>query len=99
MCYSLRPSRADPAAVNPCAFGLSPKFSTPVEKTVENRALGHEPVGSRPGPDRNKGEPAQFLYVVPTHVVFSRRSDLGNRPGPQCTFQGLAHQALFRRNC
>ena len=27
-----------PAVVIPCAFGLSPKFSTPVEKTVENRA-------------------------------------------------------------
>ena len=26
-----------PAAVDPCSFGLSPKFSTPVEKTVENR--------------------------------------------------------------
>ena len=26
-----------PAVVIPCAFGLSPKFSTPVEKTVENR--------------------------------------------------------------
>ena len=25
-----------PAVVIPCAFGLSPKFSTPVEKTVEN---------------------------------------------------------------
>jgi hypothetical protein len=23
--------------VNPCTFGLSPKFSTPVEKAVENR--------------------------------------------------------------
>jgi hypothetical protein len=26
-----------PAVVIQCAFGLSPKFSTPVEKTVENR--------------------------------------------------------------
>jgi hypothetical protein len=26
-----------PAVLIPCAFGLSPKFSTPVEKTVENR--------------------------------------------------------------
>ena len=26
-----------PAAAIPCTFGLSPKFSTPVEKTVENR--------------------------------------------------------------
>src|SRR6185503_8879648 len=26
-----------PAAVDPCSFGLSPEFSTPVEKTVENR--------------------------------------------------------------
>jgi hypothetical protein len=29
--------RSTPAVVIPCAFGLSPKFSTPVEKTVENR--------------------------------------------------------------
>jgi len=29
-------SRIQPV-VNPCPFGLSPKFSTPVEKTVENR--------------------------------------------------------------
>src|SRR3954465_9625176 len=32
-------SRPVPAVVIPCAFGLSPKFSTPVEKTVENRIL------------------------------------------------------------
>src|SRR6478736_2686876 len=28
-----------PAVLIPCAFGLSPKFSTPVEKSVENRIL------------------------------------------------------------
>src|SRR6476646_2400826 len=28
-----------PAVLITCAFGLSPKFSTPVEKTVENRIL------------------------------------------------------------
>jgi hypothetical protein len=39
LCYSRRPSRADPGDVNPCAFGLSPEFSTPVEKTVENHEI------------------------------------------------------------
>src|SRR3954463_10323457 len=36
VCVLLRPV---PAVVIPCAFGLSPKFSTPVEKSVENRIL------------------------------------------------------------
>src|SRR3954464_2334796 len=39
MCYSRRPSQSLPGVVIPCAFGLSPEFSTPVEKTVENRIL------------------------------------------------------------
>ena len=30
-------SEPDPARVTPCAFGLSPEFSTPVEKAVEIR--------------------------------------------------------------
>src|SRR5437867_6394903 len=40
LCYSRRPSkeRSDGnARPSPWAFGLSPKFSTPVEKTVEKR--------------------------------------------------------------
>src|SRR3954466_1903017 len=36
VCVLLRPV---PAVVIPCSFGLSPKFSTPVEKSVENRIL------------------------------------------------------------
>jgi hypothetical protein len=41
LCYSRRPSRAWRGASRysprgPCRFGLSPEFSTPVEKTVEN---------------------------------------------------------------
>src|ERR1700709_2292958 len=39
MCYSRRLPQGLPAVVIPCAFGLSPEFSTPVEKTVENRIL------------------------------------------------------------
>jgi hypothetical protein len=39
LCYSRRPSREPSGNTRPtpCAFGLSPKFSTPVEKTVEKR--------------------------------------------------------------
>jgi len=37
LCYSLRPSGHSRSASNTCEFGLFPKFSTPVEKTVENR--------------------------------------------------------------
>jgi hypothetical protein len=35
VCYSRRLFRPIRPAANPCSFGLSPKFSTPVEKTVE----------------------------------------------------------------
>ena len=42
-CVSLRPRASEPLRGNlsgselgACSFGLSPKFSTPVEKTVEN---------------------------------------------------------------
>jgi hypothetical protein len=37
MCYSRRPFLPVLAGIFPCGFGLFPKFSTPVEKTVENR--------------------------------------------------------------
>ena len=49
----LRPS---PAVVIPCAFGLSPEFSTPVEKTVENSL--NEPLGRNSRAYRNEGKPA-----------------------------------------
>ena len=37
LCYSRRPSRRSHGRPKPCAFGLFPEFSTPVEKTVEIR--------------------------------------------------------------
>ena len=37
VCYSLRPFQPGPGANFHVPFGLSPKFSTPVEKTVEIR--------------------------------------------------------------
>src|SRR5262249_54547219 len=69
VCYSRRPSRAlncpVRVAVIQCSFGLSPEFSTPVEKTVENSgearaktvrvARRNEPLGRDSRAHRDEG--------------------------------------------
>src|SRR5881628_688894 len=113
VCYSRRPSSAVSGPDIPCVFGLSPKFSTPVEKTVENRPHSrrrldfwpechrsrqfHESLGANPRPDRNKSEPAQLLHVVPANELHYRRPPVGHRARPQWAVQRLAHQALLGR--
>src|SRR3954464_5424285 len=100
VCYSLRPSpggvRTVQGAANPCSFGLSPEFSTPVEKPVENRP--NERLGADSRPYRNKGEPPLLLHVVPAHVVHRRGPQLDRRPGSERRLHGLAHQALLGRD-
>src|SRR5215475_6363761 len=66
------------AAANPCSFGLSPEFSTPVEKPVENRR--NERVGPDSRSDRNEGEPPLVLHLVPADVVHRRKPDVDRRP-------------------
>src|SRR3954469_1117050 len=83
-------------AANPCSFGLSPEFSTPVEKPVENRP--NERLGADSRPYRNKGEPSLVLHVVPAHVVHRRRSRFDRRPCPERGLHGLAHEALLGRD-
>ena len=74
LCYSRRPSRQSRGRSSTCTFGLFPKFSTPVEKTVEiaihlefraffgfafyRDSERNEPLGSDSGARRSQGEPA-----------------------------------------
>src|SRR3954470_2094576 len=81
-----RPRPHVQGAANPCSFGLSPEFSTPVEKPVENRP--NERLGADSRPYRNKGEPSLVLHVVPAHVVHRRRSRFDRRPGPERGLHG-----------
>src|SRR5262249_10219676 len=69
-------------SASPCAFGLSPKFSTPVEKTVEQRreTSGHarvKPVsgGSRGGRTRRIATGWAFRTIA--------HSDLRQNPRPR----------------
>ena len=48
VCYSRRPFSKHSSAVIPCTFGLFPEFSTPVEKTVENRGVARDATDSGP---------------------------------------------------
>src|SRR5437588_4057404 len=109
VCYSRRPSRARTCPVRvaliQCSFGLSPEFSTPVEKTVEIPgetpskaacvALRNEPLGRNPRPHRNEGQPALVLYLVPSDHVCRRRSRLRDGAGAERALQGLAHETLL----
>src|SRR5215467_12798299 len=68
----------------PCVFGLSPEFSTPVEKTVEIRGRRkiYESLGGNPRQNRNEGEPSQLLYLVPADELHRRGPAVGNRSRP-----------------
>jgi len=48
LCYSLRPFRLSGFRRTSCAFGLHTKFSTTVEKPVENREKCLDPMQFRP---------------------------------------------------
>src|SRR5437867_5330697 len=112
VCYSRRPSRPRTCPVRvaliQCSFGLSPEFSTPVEKTVEipgetpskaaRLALRNEPLGRNPRPHRNEGQPALVLYLVSADDVYRRRPRLGDRAGAERALQGLAHETLLGRH-
>src|SRR5947207_1097014 len=80
-----------PQLIDAC-FGLSPEFSTPVEKTVENRGLGYEPLGKHPRPYRNKGEPAQFLHLVPADLLPGRGRHFRDRASTKWPVRGMADQ-------
>src|SRR5262245_42832340 len=95
----------------PCTFGLSPKFSTPVEKTVEIHRIcwlakrhrrttrrRNEPLGPDSFPCRNKGKSTQLLHVVQADQLRGRGWLGDYRSRTERTVQGLADEALFRRH-
>src|SRR5256885_15543559 len=83
-------------AVNPCSFGLSPEFSTPVEKPVEN------PPNERLGPDtrahRNESESSFVLHMVPADLFRCRRPHVDRGPGAERSVHELADDTLFGRD-
>src|SRR5262249_23738883 len=75
----------------PWPFGLSPEFSTPVEKSVEKPAFSHisrrnrsndESLGTGPVAHRNEGEPVHVPHVVPADDVRLRGPLIHNRARP-----------------
>src|SRR5439155_3118357 len=95
-------------AANPCNFGLSPKFSTPVEKTVEKRGeapanlpafvQANESLGRDPRAHRNEGQPPLVLYLVPADGGHYRGRRVDHRARPERHVQGVADEALFWRD-
>ena len=65
-----------PAVAIPCAFGLSPKFSTPVEKTVENRRESLSSGSFRP-------ETGRSLPHLERHEPLGRNSRANRDQGKQ----------------
>src|SRR5829696_6920325 len=93
------------SAVIQCTFGLSPKFSTPVEKAVEKPPptilpllWNHEPLGRNPRAHRDEGQPAQLLHMVPADDVRRGGPHFGHRAGAERPVQRLADQALRNRH-
>jgi hypothetical protein len=67
------------SAQSSCTFGLSPEFSTPVEKTVE---IPHETLNLRPSSGRNRAKRAIFgsAKIHRNRAILNQNERLGGDP-------------------